>query len=99
MGRERQIADRLRRSPRPDAQGSRRTQKLGGGATSYLANGKLIGGVGLLAYPAKYLTSGVKSLVCNTDGIVYEKDLGPGTATLASKIMAYDPDAGWTRSK
>lgn len=70
-----------------------------GGATSYLANGKLIGGVALLAYPAKYLNSGVKSFVCNTDGIVYEKDLGPGTATLASKIDAYDPDASWTRSK
>jgi hypothetical protein len=70
-----------------------------GGARDYVANGRLIGGVGLLAYPAKYLNSGVKSFTCNTDGIVYEKDLGPDTAKLAAKIKAYDPDATWSRSK
>jgi len=70
-----------------------------GGARSYRVNGKLIGGVALVAYPASYLSSGVKTFTCNLDGIVYEKDLGTGTAAQASKITAYDPDPSWTRSK
>lgn len=70
-----------------------------GGARSYAVNGNLIGGIALLAYPASYLTSGVKTFTCSMDGIVYEKDLGPDTKTLAAKISAYDPDTSWTRVK
>jgi len=70
-----------------------------GGARSYLANGKLIGGVALVAYPATYLNSGIKTFMCNLDGVVHEKDLGPNTAAAAAKIKAYDPDASWTVSK
>lgn len=69
-----------------------------GGARDYVVNGKLIGGVGLVAWPARYLSSGVKTFICNTDGTVFEKDLGPDTATLAGKITAYDPDSSWTKT-
>ena len=68
-----------------------------GGAKNYIVNGRLIAGVGLIAYPATYLTSGVKTFVCNLDGVVFEKDLGPATPALAAKINAYDPDASWTK--
>jgi len=70
-----------------------------GGAKSYVANGKLIGGIALVAYPASYLSSGVKTFTCNMDGIVYEKDLGPNTGAMAAKIVAFDPDPSWTQSK
>ncbi len=60
---------------------------------------KLIGGVAIVAYPASYLTSGVKTFMCNMDGIVHEKDLGTGTASKAVRIGSYDPDPSWTRSK
>lgn len=70
-----------------------------GGARNYLVNGKLIGGIALVAYPATYLASGVKTFACNMDGVVHEKDLGTGTSAQASKIAAYDPDPSWTRTK
>ncbi len=37
-----------------------------------------------MAYPAEYDNSGVMTFIVNQDGVVYEKDLGPNTAGLAS---------------
>ncbi len=70
-----------------------------GGARSYLVNGKLIGGVALVAHPARYLVSGVKTFICNMDGVVYQKDLGPRSSALASRLTAYDPDPSWTKAE
>jgi hypothetical protein len=70
-----------------------------GGARSYYANGKLIGGVALIAYPATYLNSGVKTFMCNMDAVVFEKDFGRDTAAKVKSIKAYDPDASWEKSK
>ena len=70
-----------------------------GGARNYNVNGKLIGGIALVAYPASYLSSGVKTFMCNMDAIVYEKDFGPGTPAKAAKIQAYDPDPSWAKTK
>lgn len=67
------------------------------GAMSYYANGKLIGGIALIAYPAKYRNSGVKSFICSMSQLVYEKDLGPDTAARAKRIKSYDPDETWTK--
>lgn len=68
-----------------------------GGAMDYLAKGKLIGGFGVLAWPATYGSSGLKSFIVNQDGIVYEKDLGDDTERLARAMKVFDP-AGWERS-
>ena len=68
-----------------------------GGAYSYVAKGHMIGGFALVAFPAKYRDSGVMTFVINQDGVVYQKDLGPETATLARKITSYNPDASWTK--
>jgi hypothetical protein len=46
------------------------------------------GGMSLVAYPAEYKSSGVMTFVVGLDGIVYERDLGPGTAKLAQTITA-----------
>lgn len=67
-----------------------------GGAKSYLDQGDLTGGFGLLAYPAEYGNSGIMTFVVNQQGIVFQKDLGEETAELAPAIDAYDPDASWT---
>jgi hypothetical protein len=66
-----------------------------GGARSYIADGKMIGGFALGAYPVSYRDSGVMTFIANQDGQVYQKDLGPNTAELASEMLAYDPDATW----
>ena len=68
-----------------------------GGAYSYLAKGKLMGGFAMVAYPAKYGASGIMTFLVNHDGVVFEKDLGPRTAELARKMKRFDPDPSWTR--
>jgi hypothetical protein len=62
---------------------------------SYVIDGKMMGGFALIAWPAKYGSSGVQTFVVSHDGVVYEKDLGPDTSKLASRIDRYDPDKTW----
>jgi len=65
------------------------------GALDYVIGGKMIGGFALVAWPASYRVSGVKTFIVNHDGVVYEKDLGSDTATIASGITRFDPGEGW----
>ena len=65
------------------------------GAMDYVIKGKMIGGFALLAWPAEYAVSGVKTFIVSYDGVVYEKDLGPHTADVVAKIDRYDPDKSW----
>jgi hypothetical protein len=66
-----------------------------GGTKNYIVDGKLSGGFALIAYPAKYRSSGVMTFIVNQDGVVYQQDLGEQTADLASQITAYDPKSPW----
>jgi Protein of unknown function (DUF2950) len=69
-----------------------------GGAFNYLVNGKLILGFGLVAYPARYGSTGVKTFIVNQEGVVYEKDLGEKTGEAAA-MTVYDPDDTWKQCK
>jgi hypothetical protein len=66
-----------------------------GGSRSYINEGKMTGGFALVAYPVRYGSSGVMTFIVNNQGVVFEKDLGPRTAAIASKMTAYDPDDTW----
>jgi Protein of unknown function (DUF2950) len=68
-----------------------------GGAVDYVVKGKMIGGYGLVAYPAEYRNSGVMTFVVNHTGQVYQKDLGPDTANIAEKMASFDPDPSWKK--
>lgn len=68
-----------------------------GGAYDYLVRGKMIGGFAVVAYPARYGVSGIMTFLVNYDGIVYQKDLGRNTATIAAAITSFNPDASWKR--
>jgi hypothetical protein len=68
-----------------------------GGAYDYIVRKEMIGGFAVLAYPAKYGSSGVMSFITNHDGVVYQKDLGPKTATVAASIKRFDPSDGWAK--
>ena len=68
-----------------------------GGAFDYMLEGKLFGGFAVLAYPAAYGNTGVKSFIVNHEGVVYEKDLGTATLDQAGKIKHFDPDKSWTK--
>jgi hypothetical protein len=37
------------------------------------------------------------TFIVNQSGIVYQKDLGPNTADLASAMTEYNPDSTWDR--
>lgn len=66
-----------------------------GGAKDYLSNGALTRGFAFVAYPSQYRNSGVMTFMVNQDGVVYQKDLGQDTPTLASAMTEYNPDKTW----
>lgn len=68
-----------------------------GGARNYIVDGRMTGGFGLVAWPTSYGRSGVMSFMINQDGQVYEKNLGPDTATQAARVKAFNPDATWRK--
>jgi len=68
-----------------------------GGAYSYLVKGKMVGGFAIVAYPATYAVSGVKTFIVNHAGVVYQKDLGPKTGKLAKTMKLFDPDKTWEK--
>jgi hypothetical protein len=45
--------------------------------------------------PAEYHASGIKSFMVNQTGIVYGRDLGPNTETIARDIVMFKPDKSW----
>jgi hypothetical protein len=67
-----------------------------GGKANYLVNGKLTGGFGLVAFPAKWGRSGIMTFIVNKDGLVYQRDLGAKTADIAAKMTEYNPNHHWT---
>ncbi len=68
-----------------------------GGAKSYVTDGELSGGVGLVAYPAQYKVSGVMTFLINQNGVVYQKDLGEKTGEIAGAMTEYNPDHTWKK--
>jgi Protein of unknown function (DUF2950) len=70
-----------------------------GGAKSYLVDGKMTGGFAFVAYPAEYRTSGVMTFLVGEDGVVYERDLGKKTETVAASLKEYNPDFHWVKSE
>jgi hypothetical protein len=55
-------------------------------------------GYAVLAWPAKWGDTGVMTFVVNRDGVVYERNLGPDTATRARTITEYNPAGGWKQT-
>ena len=68
-----------------------------GGAYDYVVKGNMILGFGMVAYPAKYGSSGIMTFIVNQEGVVYQKDLGKGTAKAAEAMKRYDPDPTWRK--
>jgi hypothetical protein len=66
-----------------------------GGEKDYMVDGKLTGGFAFVAYPVDYRNAGVMTFLVSQDGKIYQKDLGPNTESIASKMTAYNPDKSW----
>jgi hypothetical protein len=69
-----------------------------GGKYSYVINGRMVAGYALVAWPADYASSGVKTFIVNHYGEVYEKDLGANTAKTAQAMTEYNPDKTWKKT-
>jgi hypothetical protein len=66
-----------------------------GGERDYVVNGHMTRGFALIASPAMYGNSGIKSFIVNQNGIVHERDLGRETPSLVAGIDSYDPSDEW----
>jgi hypothetical protein len=66
------------------------------GAMDYVVEGIMIGGFALVAAPAEYGETGLKTFMVSHTGVVYEKDLGPGTLAEFQKMDRFNPDKSWT---
>ena len=62
----------------------------------FVVKGVMIGGFALVAVPAEYGQTGLKTFVVSHDGVVYEKDFGPTTLDEFKKRERFDPDKSWT---
>lgn len=65
------------------------------GRLDYEIQGAMIGGFALIAAPAEYRVTGVKTFIVSQDGVVYQKDLGPDTLKIAKGIELFNPDKTW----
>ena len=65
------------------------------GKLDYVIEGIMIGGFALVAVPAEYRVSGVKTFIVSNDGIVYQKDLGPDSLNIVKNMELYNPDRTW----
>jgi hypothetical protein len=68
------------------------------GQLDYVIEGVMIGGFALVAVPAEYRVTGVKTFMVSYDGIVYEKDLGPDSLNIVKNMERYNPDKTWRRT-
>ncbi len=68
-----------------------------GGAYDYVVHGQMLGGFGLVAWPARWGNTGVMTFIVNQDGEIYQKDLGPKTNDIGAAMTRFDPDATWQK--
>jgi hypothetical protein len=66
------------------------------GAMNFVVDDIMIGGFALVAVPAQYRVTGVNSFMVGSDGIVYQKVLGPDSPKIIQTIDTYNPDKTWT---
>jgi hypothetical protein len=66
------------------------------GEMDYVVKGVMIGGFALVAAPAEYGETGVKTFIVSNDGVVYQKDFGPASLEEFKKVERFNPDKSWT---
>ncbi len=66
------------------------------GQMNFVVKGLMIGGFALVAAPAEYGVTGVQTFIVSDDGVVYQKNLGPKTIDVFTKMELFNPDLSWT---
>jgi hypothetical protein len=57
----------------------------------------MTGGFALIAWPAAFDSSGIMSFIVGPNRVVYQKDLGLHTPSIAAAVTTFDPDLTWSR--
>ena len=66
------------------------------GEMDYVVKGVMIGGFALVAAPAEYAVTGVRTFIVSQDGVVYDQDFGLRTVDEFKKMERFNPDTSWT---
>jgi hypothetical protein len=66
------------------------------GEMDFVVKGVMIGGFALVAAPAEYGVTGIKTFIVSQDGVVYENDFGPKALNEFQKMERFNPDKSWT---
>jgi len=66
------------------------------GEMDYVVKGVMIGGFALVAAPAEYAVTGVRTFIVSQDGVVYDKDFGLKTVNEFKNMERFNPDNSWT---
>jgi hypothetical protein len=66
------------------------------GKMDFIVKDIMIGGFALVAAPAEYGVTGVKTFIVSHDGVVYEKNFGAQTLDEFMKMESFNPDKSWT---
>ena len=70
------------------------------GKHSYLdQNGNMTAGYALVAFPATYDSQAQLTYMVSCHGVIYRKDLGADTRTIAESMTEFNPDETWTVEK
>ena len=69
------------------------------GQMDFVLSGLMIGGFALVAAPADYRVTGVKTFIVSQAGVVYERDLGKNTLETFRAMERFNPDKSWTPVK
>jgi hypothetical protein len=65
------------------------------GEMNFVVEGVMIGGFALVAAPAEYSVTGLRTFIVSHDGVVYEKDFGLKTLDEFEKMQLFNPDKSW----
>ena len=65
------------------------------GEMDFVVKGVMIGGFALVAAPAEYGVTGLRTFIVSHDGVVYEKDFGLKTLNEFEKMELFNPDKSW----
>jgi hypothetical protein len=65
------------------------------GELDFMVKGVMIGGFALVAAPAEYGETGLKTFIVSQDGVVYQKDFGSTTLDEFKKMERFNPDNSW----
>lgn len=65
------------------------------GQMDFVVKGVMIGGFALVAAPAEYDVTGVRTFIVSDDGVVYDRDFGPRTLEEFNRMERFNPDKFW----